>query len=158
MRFADVNTSGLYETIVGKAVVEVSTDNLHGDPEIATDGDYGKKIVFKFPNKGLMTNKKRLLEIKEYKMEKADQELVIENEKRLVTIYAIIDRKSINNGLVDATLIEGEYVGRIPVVAVQYSRPLRKVDPYTPVTPNLGMDDILTQRPVAGPPEVAGPK
>ncbi|MGL5123059.1 MAG: hypothetical protein ACRC6K_02690, partial [Fusobacteriaceae bacterium] len=79
------------------------------------------KVTFKFPESGLMTNKKRWLKIEKYMMEDSDKNIIVENERRLVNVYAIIDRKVINDGKVEAKFIEGEYVGYLPVIASQYS-------------------------------------
>ena len=58
MRFEAVNLSNMSDTVIGRGSIEIYTDNL--------ENDYGKKLVFKFPEKGLMTNKKRWLKIEKY--------------------------------------------------------------------------------------------
>ncbi|MGL5725165.1 hypothetical protein [Cetobacterium sp.] len=113
MRFENINMTTLTDTIVGKATIELSTDNI--------EEDFGKKLVFKFPESGLMTNKKRWLKIEKYMMEESDKNIVLENERRLINIYAVIDRKVINNGEIDVKFLEGEYVGYLPIIVSQYS-------------------------------------
>lgn len=114
MRFENINMTTISDAVVGKAVIEISTDDL--------ENDYGKRLIFKFPESGLMTNKKRWLKIKKYMMENSDKNIVLENKRRLVNIYAIIDRKTINDGKIDAKILEGEYVGYLPLVISQYSK------------------------------------
>lgn len=118
MRFENINMTTISDAVVGKAVIEISTDDL--------ENDYGKKLAFKFPENGLMTNKKRWLKIEKYMMEDSDKNIVLENKRRLVNIYAIIDRKTINDGKLDAKILEGEYVGYLPLIVSQYSKIIGK--------------------------------
>lgn len=118
MRFENINTTTMADVVVGKGTMEIYTDNL--------ENDFGKKLVFKFPEKGLMTNKKRWLKIDKYIMENSEKNIIVENERRLINIYALIDRKGINNGTMEAKFLEGEYVGYLPIVVSQYSKILGK--------------------------------
>lgn len=113
MRFENINMTTLLDTVIGKAVIELSTDDI--------EKDFGKKLTFKFPESGLMTNKKRWLKIEKYMMEESDKNIILENERRLINIYAVIDRKVINDGKLEAKFVEGEYVGYLPVIVSQYS-------------------------------------
>lgn len=128
MRFENINMTTLPDTIVGKATIELSTDNI--------EEDFGKKLTFKFPESGLMTNKKRWLKIEKYMMEESDKEIILENERRLINIYAIIDRKVINDGKMEANFIEGEYVGYLPIIVSQYSDIKGKVETTDETTKN----------------------
>ncbi|MGL5725310.1 hypothetical protein [Cetobacterium sp.] len=128
MRFENINMTTLLDTIVGKATIELSTDNI--------EEDFGKKLTFKFPESGLMTNKKRWLKIEKYMMEESDKEIILENERRLINIYAIIDRKVINDGKMEANFIEGEYVGYLPIIVSQYSDIKGKVETTDETTKN----------------------
>ena len=118
MRFENINMSTVSDAVVGKAVVEISTDDL--------ENDYGKKLAFKFPESGLMTNKKRWLKIEKYMMEDSDKNIILENKRRLVNVYAIIDRKTINDGRMEAKILEGEYIGYLPLIVSQYSKIIGK--------------------------------
>ena len=118
MRFENINTTSMTDIVVGKGMIEIYTDDL--------ENDYGKKLTFKFPEKGLMTNKKRWLKIEKYMMEDSEKNIIIENERRLVSIYAIIDRTTLNNGVMDAKVLEGEYVGYLPIIVSQYSKVIGK--------------------------------
>lgn len=114
MRFEAVNLTTMSDAVIGRGSIEIYTDNL--------EEDYGKKIVFRFQDTGLMTNKKRWLKVEKYLMEDKDKNIIIENERRVVNIYAVIDRGTLNDGKMEAKFVEGEYVGYIPVIASQYSK------------------------------------
>lgn len=116
IRFENVNTRGVGDIIVGKGSIEVFTDNL--------EVDRNKKFIFKFPKKGLMTNKKRWLEIDEYRMEDSEKTFRLTREKKIVKIYAIIERRKLNDQLISAEELEGEYIGYVPVIVEQYGLPL----------------------------------
>lgn len=118
MRFENINMTTVSDAVVGKAIIEISTDDY--------ENDYGKKLIFKFPESGLMTNKKRWLKIEKYMIEDSDKNIILENKRRLINIYAIINRKTINDGKLDAKILEGEYVGYLPVVVSQYSKIIGK--------------------------------
>lgn len=118
MRFDNINISTFKNAVIGKATLEISTDDL--------ENDFGKKLVFKFPDEGLMTNKKRWLKIDKYIMDKNEKNIIIENKRRLVNIYAFIDRTSLNNNKFDAKVLEGEYVGYLPIIISQYSKIIDK--------------------------------
>lgn len=120
MRFENINMTTISDAVVGKAVIEISTDDL--------ENDSGKKLTFKFPESGLMTNKKRWLKIAKYIMEDSDKNIILEKKRKLVNIYAVIDRKTINDGRIDAKVLEGEYVGYLPIIVSQYSKIIGKKD------------------------------
>lgn len=118
IRFENINMSTISDAVVGKGTIEISTDDL--------ESDYGKKLSLKFPKTGLMTNRKRWLKIERYIIEDKDRNIIVENRRRLINIYAVIDRKSINDGRLDSKVLEGEYVGYIPIVINQYGRALKR--------------------------------
>lgn len=124
MRFENINVTTMSDAVIGRGSIEIYTDDI--------ENDYGKKLVFKFPEKGLMTNKKRWLKVERYLMEDKDKNIIVENERRVVNIYAVIDRNTINDGKMEAKFIEGEYVGEIPVVVSQYTKILGKKEEGTP--------------------------
>lgn len=121
MRFENINMTTVSDAIIGRGSIEIYTDEI--------EKDIGKKLVFKFPEKGIMTNKKRWLKVEKYLMEEKDKNIVVENERRVVNIYAVIDRATLNDGKMEAKFIEGEYVGEIPVVVSQYSKIVGKTTP-----------------------------
>ncbi|MGL5208354.1 hypothetical protein [Cetobacterium sp.] len=117
IRFKDVNTRAFGDLIVGEGTLEISTDKL--------EDDLNKKLIFKFPETGLMTNKKRWLKIEKYMMEDSDKEFKITQEKKHVKIYAILRRSTLNDKGIEAEKLEGEYVGAVPIIIEQYSKPTK---------------------------------
>lgn len=125
VRFKNINTKAYGEVVVGQGAIEVYST--------AIEEDLGKKIKIRFPEQGLMTNQKRWLKVEKYKMAKADEEFVIDREKRIVNFYAFIRRRELNKTDLDGARVEGEYLGYTPVLIEQYGKPLNPV-PDRPVT------------------------
>lgn len=120
IRFENVNTKAVGDVVIGVGVIEVTSDNL----EI----DRNKKFIFKFPKKGLLTNRKRWIEIDKYIMEDSDKTFRMLKERRLVKIFAVIERKKLNNQMIKAEDLEGEYIGFVPIVVEQYGQPLKSIE------------------------------
>ncbi|WP_297597277.1 hypothetical protein [uncultured Cetobacterium sp.] len=120
MRFENINTRAAGDVIVGEGSIEVISDNLEVDRD--------KKFILKFPKKGLMTNNKRWIEIDKYMIEDSDRVFRLTKEKKLIKIYAIIDRKKLNNQWIKAEDLEGEYIGYVPIIVEQYGKPMKKID------------------------------
>lgn len=118
IRFKNVNIRAVGDILVGEGSLEITTDNL--------EMDLNKKLVFKFPEKGAMTNKKRWIEIEKYMMEKNEKTLIITNKRSIVKIYALLRRDKLRKYGEEASLIEGEYIGRLPIYIEQYSRPTKE--------------------------------
>lgn len=114
IRFKDLNTISIEaDYLVGEGVFEVSTDN----PKV----DLGKKIVFRFPETGIMTNKKNTITVKKYSLPTKDDSMIISTEREQVKFYALIDRREIGRNKLPE-IVEGEYVGYVPVVFSLYER------------------------------------
>lgn len=120
IRFENVNTKSVGDVVVGQGVIEVFSDDL--------ENDRNKKFVFKFPKKGLMTNKKRWVEIDKYMMEDSDKVFKMTRDKKLVKIYAVIERKKLNDQFIDGEDLQGEYIGYVPIIVEQYGKPINKVE------------------------------
>lgn len=114
MRFGDINTTHVGKTkALGKGVIEVYTDNK--------EEDIGKKIVFEFPEYNLVTNRKNWVKVEKLAMETKDKEIIVTKEREQFNLYAVLERKDINSGK-DADIIEGEYIGYIPIIVSQYRK------------------------------------
>lgn len=114
IRFKDVNTISLGgDYVVGEGVFEIYTDN----PKV----DLGKKIVFRFPEKGVMTNKKNMIPVAKYSLPNEDNSMIISTEREQVKFYALVNRREIGKNK-DPKIVEGEYVGYVPVVFSLYER------------------------------------
>lgn len=114
IRFKDVITKSITgDKIVGVGILEISTEDL--------ENDGGKKLVFNFPEMGAMTNKKKWIKIEEYRLESKNKEFVITKKIEQIKIFAILDKRDLDNGE-DATIIEGEYIGYVPLIVSQYGK------------------------------------
>ncbi|MGL5413966.1 hypothetical protein [Cetobacterium sp.] len=112
IRFKDLNTRSLErDYIVGEGSFEVYTDN--------EKVDLGKKIVFRFPETGYMSNKKNNIKIEKYSMETSDNSMLISTKREIVKFYALVNRREIAKNK-EPKVIEGEYTGYIPVVFSLY--------------------------------------
>lgn len=120
IRFENVNTKAVGDIVVGQGSIEVFSDDL--------ESDKNKKFIFKFPKKGLMTNKKRWVEIDKYIMEDADKDFKMTRDKKIVKIYAVIERRKLNSQFIDGEDLQGEYIGYVPIIVEQYGKPINKVE------------------------------
>lgn len=118
IRFENVNTKAVGDIVVGTGTIEIITDNL--------EVDRNKKFIFRFPKKGLMTNKKRWVQIDKYIMEDSDKTFRITNERKLVKIFAIIERRKLNDQVINVEDLEGEYIGFVPIIVEQYGQPIKQ--------------------------------
>lgn len=114
IRFKDVNTNSLGDDyILGEGSLEISTDN--------EKEDIGKKIVLTFPEEGILSNKKNNIHIKKYSLETKDKSMIISTKKEIIKFFAIADRREIERNK-DPQIIEGEYVGKVPIVLSLYKK------------------------------------
>lgn len=114
IRFNDVITNTINkDEVIGEGILEIYTDDL--------EMDLGKKLKFYFPKKGLMTNRKKWVKIKEYKLEKRYDDFIITKEREQIKIIAILNKRDIDNGE-EAEIIQGEYIGYVPIIVSQYSK------------------------------------
>ncbi len=114
IRFQEVNTNGIIDDyIVGEGTLEISTD---------TEEDFGKKLIFNFPETGLMTNRKRWLKIDKYTMEESEKEYVVQYKKKLIKFYAFVKKKNVLEMGLNTDIIEGEYVGYVPLIVGEYGK------------------------------------
>ncbi|WP_410208092.1 hypothetical protein [Fusobacterium sp.] len=120
IRFKNVNIRSAGDVVVGEGSIEIVSDNL--------EADRNKKFIFKFPKKGLMTNNKRWVQIDKYVMEESDRSFRVTRERKLVKIYAFINKNRLNDHVADAEDLQGEYIGYIPVIVEQYGAPVGKIE------------------------------
>ena len=114
------------------------------------EGDFGKKLIFRFPENSLITNNKKMLKIEKYIMEDGEKEFILEKEKKIVKIYAVLPRKNLNDGVTSAEEIEGEYVGIIPIVVSQMSKIINDKEEDNIDKPALLPGDMVKPNPKPG--------
>ncbi|UPO97552.1 hypothetical protein MKD34_01530 [Cetobacterium somerae] len=125
LRFRDIN-----HTEVGpNQVVAVSHVEIYTTDK---EKDLGKRITFKFPNFVNMTNRKKWVKVERVGMDRKQNEIILENERELVKFYAILDRRELDKGE-SIEVIEGEYVGQLPIVMGVYSLVNANTKPVEPI-------------------------
>lgn len=114
IRFNDLSTTSIErDYIVGEGTFEIYTDD--------EKNDLGKKIVFRFPEEGYMSNKKNSIKIDKYSMETDDNSMIISKKRELVKFYALVNRRNIGRDK-DPKIVEGEYTGYVSVIFSLYER------------------------------------
>lgn len=114
IRFKEISTKGVdSDKIIGSGILEISTDNLEIDKD--------KKLKFNFPKKGLITNRKKWVKIDEYKLETVNNDFIVTKKIEQIKIFAVLNKQDIDNGE-EADIIEGDYIGYVPIIVSQYSR------------------------------------
>ncbi|MGL6120394.1 MAG: hypothetical protein ACRC0V_07790, partial [Fusobacteriaceae bacterium] len=73
-----------------------------------------------FPEYINLTNRKKWIKVKKVGMDRKQNEIILYNERELIKIYAILDRRELDRGE-KIENIEGEYVGQLPVIMGIYS-------------------------------------
>lgn len=114
MTFKRLNSEALGSKVIAKGVIEISTNDK--------ENDYGKLLKFLFPKIGYLTNRKHWIKVEGFYIEKDDDELVLRKEKEQVNFYGIIDRKNIGKWDFPPEVLEGNYIGYIPIDVAQYSK------------------------------------
>ncbi|WP_407537973.1 hypothetical protein [Cetobacterium somerae] len=66
-----------------------------------------------------MTNKKNTIKIDKYSLETEENSMIISTKRELVKFYALVNRRNIGKNK-DPKIVEGEYVGYVPVVFSLY--------------------------------------
>lgn len=114
IRFKTYNARSITsDQLIGEGVLEIYTDN--------EKEDIGKKITFKFPEKEIMTNKKRSVDVKGFALEKKEAEMIITKKREFVKIYAFLDKNQFDTRA-EASIVEGEYIGHVPILLSLYKK------------------------------------
>lgn len=119
MVFKKLNTEALGTKVLARGVIEVSTDNK--------DEDFGKLLKFMFPKVGFITNRKHWLKVNGFYIEKDKDEHTVTKEKEQINFYGVIDRKDIGKWDISPEVIEGDYIGYVPINIAQYDKILDNI-------------------------------
>ncbi|MGL6166751.1 MAG: hypothetical protein ACRC0Y_00525 [Fusobacteriaceae bacterium] len=113
LRFRDINHTEIGPNqVVAVSHIEVYTTDKNKD--------LGKRVTFKFPEYINLTNRKKWIKVEKVGMDRKQNEIILYNERELIKIYAILDRRELDRGE-EIENIEGEYVGQLPIVMGIYS-------------------------------------
>lgn len=112
LTFKEINSTDMREAVVGKGVLQIEAEKE----------DYGKIIEFVFVEKGVMTNGKTPIQVEKFGLSnKDDEKITIDRKTRQVEFYAVVDKRKIGKKIVDANLLEGKYVGVMPIMINIYA-------------------------------------
>lgn len=136
LKFRNINSTEIGPNqVLAVSQVEVYTDDK--------EKDLGKRVVFKYPDYILMTNRKKWVKIKKIGLEIKENEIILDRERIPIIFYAVLDRRDLDKGE-DVKIIEGEYVGNFPVNFSVYKRKQN----YPVTLPELAPEDTPTILPI----------
>ncbi len=112
MKFNEINSTDLKEAVVGKGILQIE----------AEEEDFGKIIEFTFVEKGVMTNGKNPIQVEKFGFaDKKDEKIVIDRKSKQVEFYAVIDKRKIGRKRLEANILEGKYIGAMPIMIKVYA-------------------------------------
>lgn len=110
MRFENMNSRNLKRSIVGKGILEIQAD----------EEDFGKIIELTFVEKSLMTNGKNAVLIRKITVDDKYKKFVLNSKITHIEFTAVLNQRRIKQENKDAEIVEGDYVGGIPIMISIY--------------------------------------
>lgn len=110
MRFENMNSRNLKRSIVGKGILEIQAD----------EEDFGKTIELTFVEKSLMTNGKNAVLIRKITVDDKYKKFVLDSKITHIEFTAVFNQRRIKQENKDADIVEGDYVGGIPIMISIY--------------------------------------
>ncbi|ERT68262.1 hypothetical protein HMPREF0202_01832 [Cetobacterium somerae ATCC BAA-474] len=136
LKFRDINATEIGPNqVLATSQIEIFTDNK--------EEDIGKRVVFKYPEYMMLSNRKKWIKINKIGMEIKEQELILERERVPVIFYAVLDKRELDKGE-QINIIEGEYSGKFPIVYSVYKRK----NNYPVTLPEIHPEDRPTILPI----------
>ena len=117
MRFENMNSTNLRKSIVGRGTLEIQAD----------EEDFGKIIELTFVDKSIMTNGRNAVLIRKINIEEKYKKFVITSKIIHVDFTAVLNQRRIKKENKPADVIEGEYIGGIPIMVSVYDKDAIKV-------------------------------
>lgn len=112
MKFNEINSTDLKEAVVGKGILQIE----------AEEEDFGKIIEFTFVEKGIMTNGRNPIQVEKFNLaDKKDEKIIIDSKSKQVEFYAVIDKRKISRKQLEASMLEGKYIGAMPIMVKIYA-------------------------------------
>ena len=112
MKFENMNSTNLRNSIVGRGTLEIQAD----------EEDFGKVVELTFVDKSLMTNGRNSMVIRKIEIEDKYKKFVINSKITHIDFTAVLNQKRINRDNKDARIVEGDYVGGIPIMVSIYKK------------------------------------
>lgn len=117
LTFQEINSTDMREAVIGKGVLQIE----------AEEEDYGKVVEFVFVEKGVMTNGKTPIQVEKFNLaDEKDKKIVIDRKTKQVEFYAVVDKRKIGRRAIDAKILEGKYVGVMPIAVNIYAPEIKK--------------------------------
>lgn len=110
MKFENMNSRNLRRSIIGKGILEIQAD----------EEDFGKIIELTFVDKSLMTNGKNAVLIRKIEVEDKYKKFVLKSKITHIEFTSILNQRRIKQENKDTDIVEGEYVGGIPIMISIY--------------------------------------
>ena len=110
MKFENMNTKNMRNSIVGRGILEIQAD----------EEDFGKIIELTFVEKSLMTNGKNPVMIRKIEVEDKYKKFVLNSKITHIEFTAVLNQRRIKQENKDAGIVEGDYVGGIPIMISIY--------------------------------------
>ena len=112
MSFKQLNTRSIGQNIVGEGVIEITADKE----------DFGKIIELISVKNCIMTNGKNIIPVENFSVEERFEKFELESKTTLIKCFATIDKRKISKRKVDPIILEGEYVGAMPLMIAVYEK------------------------------------
>ncbi len=110
MKFENMNSRNLRRSIVGKGVLQIQAD----------EEDFGKIIELTFVEKSIMTNGKNPVVIRKITVEDKYKKFVLNSKITHIEFIAVLNQRRIMKENKPAEIVEGDYVGGIPIMVSVY--------------------------------------
>lgn len=110
MKFENMNSRNLRRSIVGKGVLQIQAD----------EEDFGKIIELTFVEKSIMTNGKNPVMIRKITVEDKYKKFVLNSKITHIEFTAVLNQRRIMKDNKPAEIVEGDYVGGIPIMVSVY--------------------------------------
>ena len=110
MKFENMNSTNLRRSIIGKGILEIQAD----------EEDFGKIIELTFVDKSLMTNGRNAVLIRKITIDKKYEKFVLNSKITHIEFTAVLNQRRIMKENKPADIVEGDYVGGIPIMISVY--------------------------------------
>ena len=110
MKFENMNSTNLRRSIIGKGILEIQAD----------EEDFGKIIELTFVDKSLMTNGRNAVLIRKITIDKKYEKFVLNSKITHIEFTAVLNQRRIKKENKPADIVEGDYVGGIPIMISVY--------------------------------------
>lgn len=110
MKFENMNSTNLRRSIIGKGILEIQAD----------EEDIGKIIELTFVDKSLMTNERNAVLIRKITIDKKYEKFVLNSKITHIEFTAVLNQRRIKKENKPADIVEGDYVGGIPIMISVY--------------------------------------